>query len=451
MTDVLDIASDVASRAATGECLEVYVSTGTETEVRAYQGDVESLTSASSSGIGVRVLLEGADGARVGFAAAGSLAPDVIDEVLRDARDNARFATPDEMVAFATPDGVTVTELVLEDPTLSSMPTDDKIALALELERAARAADSRVRQIDEASYGDATAESALVSTTGISATARRSVSWLSVAAIANGSGRDQTGYASKAARGASGLDVEATALDAVHRATRMLGASKPTTMHCPIVFDPHVTATLLAVVSSALSGEAVTKGRSFFADRMGELVASRLVTIVDDPTDTRHLSASQTDGEGLACRRNVLVDQGVLTSFVFDTVSARRAGTSSTGSAVRGGYGGTPTAGCRALHFEPGELDADAILALVGDGVYVQSVTGVHSGVNPISGDFSVGAEGLRIAGGVLGEPLREMTVASTLQRLLLDVTAIGSDVDWLPGVAAGQTLAVSDAAVSGS
>ena len=451
MTDLLTLATSIVERAAPGEQLEVYAASGTETEVRSYQGDVESLTSAMSSGVGIRVLIDDPAGARVGFASAGSLSAEVIDEVLADARDNARFATPDDTVAFAAPDGVRFAELVLEDGSLSSVPTDKKIEMAIELERIARASDPRVRQIDEASYGDAVVESAMASTTGIRASTRRSVSWLSLAAIATAGGRDQTGYASTARRGPGGLDVEATALEAVHRATRMLGATKPGSTHCPVVFDPRVTATVLAVIASALSGETVTKGRSLFADRVGEVVASPLVTLVDDPTDQRHLSASHVDGEGLACRRNVLIDAGVLKGFVFDTVSARRAGTTSTGSAVRGGYGGTPSAGCRALLLEPGELDAEAILAQMGDGVYVQSVTGVHSGVNPISGDFSVGAEGLRITDGVLGEPLREMTVASTLQRLLLDVVAVGSDVEWLPGVAAGQTLAISDAALSGN
>jgi PmbA protein len=451
VTDLLTLATSIVERAAPGELLEVYTASGAETEVRSYQGDVESLTSASTSGVGIRVLVQATEGARVGFASAGSLSPDVIDEVLADARDNARFATPDETIAFATPDGVPFAELSLADDSLASVPTDKKIAMAIELERIARATDPRVRQIDDASYGDAVVESAMASTTGIAASTRRSMSWLSLAAIVTAGGRDQTGYASCVRRGPDALDVEATALEAVHRATRMLGATKPDSTHSPVVFDPRVTATVLAVISSALSGETVTKGRSFFADRVGEVVASPLVTLVDDPTDERHLSASHTDGEGLACRRNVLIDAGVLRGFVFDTVSARRAGTSSTGSAVRGGYGGTPSAGCRALLLEPGELDAEAIIAQIGDGVYVQSVTGVHSGVNPISGDFSVGAEGLRITDGVLGEPLREMTVASTLQRLLLDVVAIGRDVEWLPGVAAGQTLAISDAALSGN
>src|SRR6202035_4775578 len=159
-------------------------------------------------------------------------------------------------------------------PGLSAVPTDRKIALAIELERAARARDDRVRQIDEATYGDAIVEAAIASTTGIASSARRSMSWLSIAAIANGSGRDQTGYGSAAARGVDGLDVEATANQAVVHATRLLGATKPDSSHCAVVFDPRVTATLLAVVSSALSGESVTKGRSFFADRVGETVAA---------------------------------------------------------------------------------------------------------------------------------------------------------------------------------
>jgi PmbA protein len=230
----------------------------------------------------------------------------------------------------------------------------------------------------------------------------------------------------------------------------MLGAQKVASGRLTVVLDPRVVSTLLAVISSALSGEAVVKGRSFFADRVGELVAVPTVTLVDDPTDERALTAAAYDGEGLACRRNVLIGDGVLHSFVYDTVSARRAGTRSTGSAVRGGFAGTPSPGCRALLLSPGQLDQSEILARVGEGLYVQSVSGVHSGVNPVSGDFSVGAEGLMIRGGVLAEPVREVTVASTLQRMLQAILFIGSDVQWLPGIAAGQTVAVGEMQLSG-
>jgi len=205
------------------------------------------------------------------------------------------------------------------------------------------------------------------------------------------------------------------------------------------------------VIAGALSGEAVVKGRSFFEGRLGEQVAVPSFTLVDDPTNPRAFGAARFDGEGLACRANTLIGDGVLEGFVYDTVAANRAGTSSTGSAVRGGFAGTPGAGCRAVVLGAGTMTPDEVLANVGSGVYVQSITGVHSGVSPVSGDFSVGAEGLVIRDGELAEPFREVTVASTLQRMLQSIMAVGSDVTWLPGVAAGQTLAIGDFQLSGS
>ena len=452
MSDLLTLATSVVERAQPGESMEVYVNRGTETEIRAYEGAVESLTSADSSGVGIRVLLDGPQGSggRLGFAWAGSLDPSVIDAALSDARDNARYATPDPDVVLAMPDGAAAVDLDLWDDAVVGTPMEEKVALAIALERATRAADSRVRQVSSADYSDGRVEMALASTTGIRSTDRRTTAFLSVDAIAGEGADTQTGTGFSVGRSPKDLHPDEAMSDAVLRATRMLGAQKATSGRCTVVFDPRVVSTLLSVVSSALSGEAVVKGRSFFAGRIGESVADGSVTLVDDPTDARAFTASSHDGEGLACRRNVLISDGMLRMFVFDTVSARRAQTSSTGSAVRGGFAGRPSAGCRALVLAPGTQAAEEILSAVGTGLYVQSVTGIHSGVNPVSGDFSVGAEGLMIRGGTLAEPVREVTVASTLQRMLQAVVAIGSDLTWLPGVAAGQTLAIADMQLSG-
>jgi len=452
VNDLDDLAQSVVGRARAGEGMEVYVTRGTDTEVRAYDGEVESLTSADSSGVGIRVLVGGPGGAgsQVGFAWSGSLDPDVIAATLDDARDNARFATPDPHVVLAEPDGVPAAQLDLWDDGVAATPMEKKVALALDLERATRAADPRVRQVSSADYSDSRVEVALASTTGISSFRRRTNAFLSVDAIAGDGADTQTGSGFSIGRAPGDLVPDEAMDDAVARATRMLGAQKAQSAHCTVVFDPRVVSTLLGVVASALSGEAVVKGRSLFAGRIGESVAVGGVTLVDDPTDSRAYGAASHDGEGLACRRNVLISEGVLRMFVFDTVSARRAGTASTGSAVRGGFAGTPSAGCRALVLAPGAWGHDEIVAAVGDGLYVQSITGVHSGVNPVSGDFSVGAEGLKIEGGVLSQPVREVTVASTLQRMLQSVVEIGGDLRWLPGVAAGQTLAIADMALSG-
>ncbi len=442
------LAERVAGWATAGEEVEVYVARGTETEVRAYDGEVESLTSATSAGIGVRVIVDH----RLGFAWAGSLDESVLGETLAEARDNARFATADDHVRLAVPDGVEAVPVDLWDEGLAGVPTERKVELALTLEARARAADPRIRQVSSADYGDVASESALVSTTGIRSSSRKTSGYLSVGVIAGEGEGSQTGGGYSVGRGFEGLDPDRACEDAVTRAVRLLGATKGPSGRSTVVFDRRMATTLLSIVSSALSGEAVAKGRSFFAGRIGEQVGHHGLTLVDDPTDPRAYGAAAYDAEGLACRRNVLIDSGVLQGFLYDTVSASRAGVASTGSAVRGGYAGTPGPGCRALTLAPGPegYDEDGVLAAVGEGLFVQSMTGVHSGVNPISGDFSVGAEGLMIRDGRLAEPVREITVASTLQRMLLSLVAVGADVEWLPSIAAGQTLAIGDMQVSG-
>jgi PmbA protein len=202
-----------------------------------------------------------------------------------------------------------------------------------------------------------------------------------------------------------------------------------------------VTAQFLGIISGTLVGENVVKGRSIFADRLGEQVASPLITLIDDPTDSRAYSACETDGDGLATRRNVLIQDGVLQMFVHDAYSARRAKTKSTGNA----------GGCLALQLVPGTKTQEELIAGIDDGVLIDSVQGLHSGVNPVSGDFSTGASGLVIRNGKTAEPIREFTIASTLQRMLLDVQAVGGDVDWLPSRAAGLSLVISGVTMSGA
>jgi len=451
VSDLVALADRVVDGARAGEEVEAYVARGHDVEIRAYEGEIESLSSATTGGVGVRVLVRGEGGARLGFAWAGSLEADVVDDALAEARDNAAFATPDPHLALAEPDGVTPAELDLWDPTVAETATDDKVALALEVERRLRAADPRIRQVPSVDYADERVEVALASTTGIRAYSCRTGAYLAAAAIAGDGPDSHTGTGISAARGFAGLDVERVCADAVARSTRMLGATKPPSGRVTVVFDQRAASTLLAIVSGALSGEAVVKGRSFFAGRVGEQVATGSVTLADDPTDARAFRAAAYDAEGLACRRNLLIESGVLLGFLYDTVSARRAGVASTGSAVRGGYAGTPGVGCRAVVLVPGQLDLEGILASVETGLFVQSMIGVHSGVNPVSGDFSVGVEGLMVRGGELAEPIREATIASTLQRMLQSVLHVGCDLEWLPGVAAGQTLAVADMQLSGN
>ncbi len=445
VSELLDLAEMVVSLASDREQLEVVVVHERETEARAYEGEVESLTVAESRGVGVRVV----SGNRQGFAYTGTFDEDAVGEALAEARDNMSFATPDEHCGVAEPDGVDPVDLDLYRGSLCDHPTDAKVAMALELERLTRSADSRIKGVESADYSDSVSETAVATTTGILATSKETGSILSVYALAEEDGETQAGFGFSIGRELADLDIEKAAQDAATRATRMLGAVKPPSGRLTVVLDPWVSAQFLGIAGGTLSGEMVQKGRSLFADRLGDDVAAPELTLIDDPTDVCAITASATDGEGLATRRNVLIDGGRLDRFVHNSQTARRAGTVSTGSAVRS-YSSTPGVGVRAVSVIPGMLNQDDLVAGIEDGVLVQGVSGLHSGVNPVSGDFSTGAEGLRIRGGELAEPVREFTIASTIQRMLLDLEAIGSDLQWLPMKAAGVTLVIGELTISG-
>ncbi|MBK5331496.1 MAG: TldD/PmbA family protein [Ilumatobacteraceae bacterium] len=446
VAELQEIADRVVAMAKPGEHIEAFVSRDAETDIRIYEGQVEHFVAAQTEGVGIRVIRDG----RTGFAYAGVLDQTAVAEVLAEARDNVQFGTPDEWAGLAEPDGVEVIEQDLWSDALAEYSTDGKIALAKELERLTLGVDSRIR-VDDATYADVASESAVATTTGIRRTGRENGCYVVVSTLADDGDETQTGFGFSVGRSPIEFDLAKAAKEASDRATRLLGATKPSTKRTTVVLDPYVTASFLGIISSTLNGESVAKGRSLFKDRLGENVANSIVTLIDDPTNPKAYTATDLDGEGLAARRNVLIAAGVLQQFVHSSYSARRVGATSTGNAIRGGFKGTPGVGCLALQLLPGVRGQDALIADIDDGVLIQSVSGLHSGVNAISGDFSAGASGLTITNGQVGGPIREFTIASTLQRMLQDVVEIGNDVDWLPMRAAGVTLAIRDVTMSGS
>lgn len=446
MSELFDVADAVLQAARGDEQVEAYVARSRDAQVRVYEGDVEQLAAAESLGVGIRVVRD----SRQGFAYCGTFDPAAVRDALGEARDNATFAEPDEWAGLAEPDGVDPPELDLWREDLLDVPTERKVTMAVALEHAIRAADSQVTGVESCDYGDAASETVVATTTGIRRASRQTSCEIVGYSLAADGEVTQSGFGFSVGRTIDDLDVTVAARDAAERATRMLGAVKPPSEKLTVVLDPWVSAQLLAIVAGTLSAEEVAKGRSLFAERQGEQVAAPIVTFAEDPTDERAWGASSVDDEGLASRRVPLIVAGVLGGFVHSTWTARRMGTSSTGSAARGGFKSTPTAACRAVVLAPGDRSARDLIADIDDGVLVQEVSGLHSGVNPVSGDLSTGAQGLRIRDGELAEPLREFTIASTLQKLLHDIAAIGNDLTWLPMSAAGQTLVIHDVAISG-
>ena len=278
---LLDIAERVVGWAGAGIDVEAFVAHEQETEIRAYQGEVESLTVASSMGIGVRVVRDG----RQGFAYAAALDDETLRETFDEALDNSRFGSVDEFAGVAEPDGVEPASLDLYRSELVDFPTEDKVALALELERATLAADPRVTSVESADYADSVYEGAVATSRGVTASARETGCYLVAYSLASDDDETQTGFGFSVGRHPGELSAETAGADAADRATRLLGAAKAPTRRLTVVLDPYVTARLLGIVGATLSGDAVLKGRSLFADRMHESVAAPSLTLVDDATD----------------------------------------------------------------------------------------------------------------------------------------------------------------------
>ena len=444
--DLRAIADQVVAQAEPGEALEVVVGTSSNTSVRAYDGDVEAMTVAQTAGVGIRIIRDG----RQGFASAGSLEPDVVTETLAEARSNVPFAEVDEFVRLAEPDGVAAIEHDLWDDSVATTPTEDKVAMAIDLEAMVRAGDPRITGVRSASYGDRSSHSVIASTTGILAEGRSTAASVSALALAKDGDETQTGGGSDIGRGPASLDLSVAADDAVARATDLLGATQPQSRRLTLVLEPRMAASLWSIIAGMLSGDRVLKGRTPFADRVGEAIAASGITMTDDPTDPESYGATPHDGEGLAARVNPLVTEGVLQGFLYNTVAGAKAGVPSTASAVRG-IRSTPGVGWQALRIDPGSQRTENLIAGIDDGLFLHSMSGLHSGVNAVSGDFSVGADGIIIRNGELAEPVREATIASTLPKLLQDIVGLGDDLEHRPGGVSCSTMVIADVSLGGS
>ena len=440
---------------------EAYASEDAEREVRAHGGAVESLTAATRRGVGVRAWI----GKRAGYAYGTDLSDAGIRALAARAAETARiadedeFAGPPEPPLRLSPDigGESAPEwpeaLDLSDASIGEWSADRVAELALRIERAALEADPRVAGVEQAVYADSAERIAIVSSTGIEAEYERTGCYGYTQALAEGEGARETGLGFGLGLGPAALDAAEIGREAAARATEMIGAGKPASRGCPVVLDATVAASFVALIGRALGADAVQRGRSPFAGLAGDAVADEAFVVHDDGLDPAGPASSPVDGEGTPRRRLALVEAGTLRTFLYDTYTGRRAGTSSTGSAGRAGYRSQPSVGASNLLVATGDLDLEGLLAEAGDGVFVTDVAGLHSGVNPVTGAFSVGASGLAIRAGETAEPLREFTIASDLVSMLKAVRAAGSVARWVPfgGSVRTPPLLIGEMTVAGS
>lgn len=430
------------------EAVEVFGIDQQSTSVRAFGGDVESLSSARTRGVGIRVV----DDHRVGYAHTSDLSHDALAHTLAQARANARATSPDE--ANVLPEAAPAEPIdSLWKPGADEVPTERKVQMALDLEAAARGADEAVSGVRLAGYGDRMSQAVIASTAGVRGRYVRSDAYVLVEALAERDGSSTSAFGVSAARHPEDVDVEGAAVEAARRASRLLNGRQPPSGALPVVLDPDVTASLLDALGSALGAEAVQRGRSLFAGRVGDGLASDHLTLVDDGRLPDGFGSAPWDGEGVPTGRTTLIEGGVLRGYLYNTQTAWRDSTTSTGNARRPSHQGPPGLGTTNLYLEPGATDPADLIGGVSHGFYCQHVMGLHSGADPVSGQLSVAASGLMIRDGALAEPVREASIAGTFPGLLAGIAVVGNDLRFFPqhGSTGGQTVLVENLTLAGS
>jgi PmbA protein len=442
-------AVEAATKAGAGEA-EAYAAEDSGREVRVHGGAVESLTAATQRGLGVRAWI----GKRVGYAYGTDLSATGIAALAERAAEAARVADEDEFAGAPAGGGEgDPPELALSDPTIGEWSTGQLADLALEIERAALAVDARIAGVEQAVYADSSERVAIASSTGVEGEYSSSSCYGYLQALAEGEDGRETGLGFGLGRGPAALEPAAIGREGAERALAMIGAEKPASRACPVVLDPTVAASFVGLIGRGLSAGAVQRGRSPFAERVGEEVAGEALTLHDDGLDPEGFASSPFDAEGVSRRRTALVEARTLRAYLYDTYTACRDEASSTGNASRAGYRSQPSVSTSNLVVAPGSLGFAELLREAGEGVLVTDVAGLHSGVNPVSGVFSVGASGRAIRDGELAEPLREFTIASDLVSMLRAVRAVGADARWVPfsGSVKTPSLLIGEMTVAGS
>lgn len=424
---MIALAQQVIKRADKAEVVEVLVRDSTEMSAKVRMGEPELIEEAGSHAIGVRVIAEG----RMASTYTSDASSAGLDALVADALELAALSEPDEFAA--PPDAKDlvqeVPDLDLFDPQAQSVDAQAATERAIAAEQAARDLDPRISNSEGATYARTLSNMALVTKSGFAQGFAGSYQSLMVHPVADDQdGKKRNGFYWDARRHLSKLSSpESIGKEAAQRTLDKLGAKKVPTCSAPVIFDPDAGRALLSALFSCVSGNAIYKRSSYLCEREGEQVASDLVTIVDDPLLPGAPGSRPFDGEGLASRTNVVIENGVLKTYLLDTYSARKLGKKSTGSAARG-FAGRPSVSSTNLHLRPGDADPESIIADVSEGLYVTSMMGF--GFNAVTGDFSRGAEGFWIEKGKKAFPVSEITISLNFNDLWKGIDAIGNDLD---------------------
>lgn len=423
---------------------EAYLLYNRELTIETAGGKLETLKQAEEMGIGIRVFNRG----RIGFSYSSNLSRGAITETVKDAITISAYTDMDPYNELpssqpAYPDVFTY------DHSINDMDLETKIEMANSIETHARGFDPRVVLVDHAGYADSEHSKLVMNSHGLYAYGIGSHCGLHISLAAREGDDIQNGFAFTINKRLDKLTPRTVGEEAALRAIRSLKAKAIASVDLPCILEPYVVTRFLNLLIHSVQADAVQKGKSILSDKIDCQVASHHVTLFDDPLSAEGASSFPFDGEGVTAQRVEILEQGILKGFLYDTYTGLKDGHGSNGHGERGSFRSLPGVGSTNLILSPGVKTAEELISDANDGFYVTDIMGMHT-ANPISGDFSIGAAGIRIENGALTYPVRGVTIAGNLFGMLKDIEAVGSDLRFFGGKAAGTVL-VKKLSIAGS
>lgn len=437
-----------ATLAAGAHQADALLAEGDSVEARVRGEEIDFVKQARQRALGIRALVRGETGMRQALTSTSDLSPEMVERMAGETVALARATAEDPNAGLPDEDYCRdEVDLALFDPADRDVDIETRIGHARAAEAAARATDPRIDNSEGSQVGSGFSQVWLGDSRGFRGTYESASHSLFAEPIARENGSMQRDYWMTTARSLAQTEApETVGRIAGERAVRRLGSRRVPTCQVPVIFDPVTAPSLLGHVAGCVNGYAVYRQTTFLADRMGDSVASEAITVIDDARKPGGLASRPFDGEGQATGRKTVVDGGRLGSWLLDSYSARKLGTTTTGNASRG-PGGAPSAGPSNLWIEPGKQSLDEIIASTRRGLLVTELIG--HGFQPVTGDYSRGAAGLWIENGEIAFPVEEITVAGNLGEMLRQVDAVGNDLLWL-GRLASPSLRIAEMTVAG-
>lgn len=421
---------------------EVYLESSRNLSIQVLNSEIETIEEAASQGVGFRIFVDG----KMGFSHCNDLSEKSLNDTILKAITFAKLSSPDENNVLTDDKGISNIE-GLYDPEIINVPMENKIAMALDLEKQAMR-DTRITKSAGAGFNEGESEVFIGNSNGLLKSYKSNGCSLRVSVVAEKGNQKNTGGEScSRIFFADLLPLEKIAAEASVKAWQLLDPVMIQTQRAAVIFDPNAARALIGGIITAINGERVLQGASFLKDSLGKQFASPLLTVIDDGIRPKGLASSPFDDEGVPTIKNTLVDKGVLNSFIYNVKAAKRAGVKSTGNAARGGFSSLPGIGVHNVYLTAGQNTREDIIKSTKKGLLLKEVTGY--GIDAVTGNFSGGASGFWIINGEIAHPVKGLTIAGKASEILNGIDMIGNDLDMNRTLAA-PTFRIAEMQIGG-